>query len=66
MNATRNTVRSRTGVYHTCWGAPGEAGRADCNQNLFTRLAKPADVQKATPAAFCSKCFPGIKAAKNH
>lgn len=53
-----NTVRSRTGVYHLCWGLAGEAGRANCNQNLFTRLATHSEVEKASARMFCIKCFP--------
>ena len=57
-NHQNNTVRSRTGVYHRCLGLAGEAGRANCNQNLFTRLATPDEVERASAQMFCIKCFP--------
>jgi len=58
IRCQNNIVRSRTGVYHKCWGSKGEAGRANCNQNLFTWLASPDGVERASSNMFCIKCFP--------
>jgi hypothetical protein len=49
-------TRSRTGVYHRSYE---RSNSAFCNgRSMNVYAASQADIERALPASFCSKCFP--------
>lgn len=52
-------TRSRTGTYHRSYE---RSNSAFCNgRSMSVTPARAADIERASPESFCSKCFPNGK-----